>query len=734
MDTKEQAAAVEGPSEQLAGTVTRVVFHNPETGWTVLRLKPAGGADDLTLVGAAPGIHEGAALTAEGVWRDDPAWGHQFVARAVRLSRPDDEASLVGFLASGVVKGLGKRLARRLVRSFGSDVLDVIERTPERLRTVRGLSEELCVRLRDSVGRGRHLRDLVAFLEQHGLGVGLAQRILDAYGAQAVTRVSRNPWALARDVRGVGFRTADELARRLGVDPAAPERLAAGLDHLLDEAAAAGDTAVPVHELSERLVRLTGCTQPLAERVLDRQVELGALHRVHDLSAGAELIQTVEHHRAETAIAKGLGRLGAGPLPWHVADTAAAGGRAATALGHPLAPSQAAALAAMLRTKVLVVTGGPGTGKTTLLRGLLAALPVAVLRVALAAPTGRAERRLADSTGHEAQTLHRLLEAEPGRGFRRGAARPLACDLVVVDEMSMVDTLLMAALVEALPDEAALLMVGDADQLPSVGPGQVLADLVAAGTVPVLRLTEIFRQAADSGIVANAHRIIRGEPPEFARDEAGDFFGVRVEGPEDAAAKLVELVAERIPERFGLDPVADVQVLCPVNRGPLGTRELNRRLQARLNPDPPAAHERGERRYAVGDKVMQVENDYAREVWNGDIGQIIAIREPVREVEVDLDGRRLVYGFDELEQLVPAYAITVHKAQGSEYPAVVLPLARQHGRMLQRRLLYTAVSRAKRLVVLLAEPAALERAVAGRMDRPRLTLLAQRLRQVETSR
>lgn len=721
---------MEGTSEQISGSVERVVFHNPETGWSVLRLRPDAGERQVTVVGNLPGAHEGASVSAQGTWRDDPAWGHQFVARSISMLPPDDEASLVGFLASGVVRGLGKRLARRLVRSFGMQVLEVIETAPERLMAVRGMTEDLRQRLADSIGRHRHLRELVVFLEQHGLGAARAMRILDAYGARSIERVLRNPWGLARDVRGIGFRSADELARRLGVDAESPDRLAAGLVHVLGEAAAAGDTAMSERQAIGELARLTGCAGALAEEAIARQLRLGELVAPVPMAAGDErVLMTAELDAAERQVVGELSRLAAGPLPWQVGDRREATARAEAALGHPLAFSQSAALGAMLTTKVIIVTGGPGTGKTTLMRGLLAALPSDVLRVQLAAPTGRAARRLAESTQREAKTLHRLLEAEPGRGFRRNAARRLECDLVIVDEMSMVDLPLMAALVAALPDEAVLLMVGDADQLPSVGPGQVLSDLVASDVVPVLRLTEIFRQAADSGIVANAHRINRGEAPIFARgDEPGDFYGIRVDGPEDAEAKLVELVAERIPQRFGLDPVADVQVLCPVNRGPLGTRELNRRLQARLNPQPVAAYERGETRFAVGDKVMQIENDYGREVWNGDIGRITGLRAATRELDVELDGRVLTYGFDELDQLVPAYAITVHKAQGSEYAAVVMPLSRLHGRMLQRRLLYTAVSRAKTLVVLLAEPAALERAVQGRAERPRLTLLAQRLR------
>jgi exodeoxyribonuclease V alpha subunit len=715
-------------AETLSGTVERVVFRNPSSGWSVLRLRAGGTGEAATVVGVVPEPHEGAVIRAHGAWRDDPSWGRQFAARRIDLLPPTDALAIEGWLGSGIVKGLGRRIAHRLVQKFGTDVLDIAERAPERLREVKGLGPELLGRLVETLGRQRDMRDLLVLLDASGIGATRAARIIDAYGTGALARVMRDPWALARDIRGIGFLSADALARRLGVDPAAPERLAAGLGHVLAEAAGEGDCGLPQGQALARLMRLTECGAEAADAALAAELATGRLVLEPEVPEPILMLATMA--AAERAVAQGLRALAAGPLPWAIPDLAAAIARAETLTEVRLAPSQRAALRAMLERKVLIVTGGPGTGKTTLVRSLLAALPREALRIALAAPTGRAARRLADSTGHEARTLHRLLEAEPGRGFRRSRARPLELDLLVVDEMSMVDLPLMAALVDALPESAALLMVGDADQLPSVGPGQVLADLVASGRLPVLRLTEIFRQSGDSGIVLNAHRINRGELPLFAKgEEAADFFGIRIDGAEEAQTRLVELVASRIPERFGLDPVVDIQVLCPVNRGPLGTRELNRLLQARLNPEPVALLERGGLRYAVGDKVMQLENDYEREVWNGDIGRIIAVRERARELEIEIDGRPLSYGYDELEQLVPAFAITVHKAQGSEYPAVVLPLARQHGRMLQRRLLYTAVSRAKRLVVLLAEPQALERAVSGTGDRPRVSLLARRLRQ-----
>ena len=540
-----------------------------------------------------------------------------------------------------------------------------------------------------------------------------------------------DPYGLAREVRGIGFRTADEIALKVGLPATSPLRLGAAVGEALREAASEGHTALYRDAAAERVGRLLGIETDAIEPAIAQEL---AEHRLvaHE-EAGLTLLMLPELDAAEATIARRLAKLAQGAPPWGEIAIEPALALAETALGVALAPLQADAIRTALTTKLLIVTGGPGTGKTTLVRGILEALGSAAPGVLLAAPTGRAARRLAESTGREARTLHRLLEADPERHFRRHPGRQLECDLIVVDEVSMVDTALMAALLDALPRTAALLLVGDADQLPSIGPGQVLADLIAAGTVPALRLTEVFRQAAESAIVRSAHRINRGELPDFHHGEAGlgDLYGIRVDSQEDAQGKLLELVTSRIPERFGLDPVSEVQVLTPVHRGLLGTRALNEALQRHLNPTPQASLTRGETRFAHGDKVMQLENDYERDVYNGDIGRVVGVDATAGSVEVLIDGRTLRYTGDELDRLAPAYAVTVHKAQGSEYPAIVLPLLRQHGRMLRRNLLYTAVTRARRLAVLLTEPEALERAVRDAGDAHRTTLLRSRLRDLE---
>jgi exodeoxyribonuclease V alpha subunit len=716
--------------DTLSGAVERIVFRSPESGYTVLRLRAEAGGATSTVVGVLPEIRPGEILRARGAWRDDRTWGRQFAAAAVDILPPTTIEGIESYLGSGLIEGLGHGLAKRLARAFGTETARVIEEEPLRLREVPGIGTKLAQRIVDAWRDERGVRDILLFLQSHGVGLGRARRILATYGAGAVSRVTADPYALARDVHGIGFHTADALAKRLGTASDATIRLVAALEHAVREAAEEGHSAMPEALAIGAAARLLGMEETPLRPALDQALEEGSL--VLTETAAGPLVQLPHLAEAEIAIAEDVGRLLAGRPVWPPADPETALARAEERLGVALAPSQIEAVLQALRSKLLIITGGPGTGKTTLVRAILAALPEEGIEVALAAPTGRAAKRLAESTGREARTLHRLLEADPARGFRRGRGRQLGAELVIVDEVSMVDLLLMQALLQALPESAALVLVGDVDQLPSVGPGLVLADLIASDLVPVVRLTEIFRQAAESAIVRNAHRINRGEPPQFGREGDGseDFFGVRASGPEDALAKVVELVAERIPQRFGLDPVAEIQVLCPTHRGTVGTRELNRAPQASLNPEPAAQLERGGNRLGVGDKVMQLENDYDRDVYNGDIGRVAAVDAAARSLRVTIDGRAVDYAAADLGMLSMAYAVTVHKAQGSEYPAVVLVLLRQHGRMLRRRLLYTAISRARRLAVIVAEPDALERAVQDVGEQRRLTLLKQRLIQL----
>jgi exodeoxyribonuclease V alpha subunit len=555
-----------------------------------------------------------------------------------------------------------------------------------------------------------------------------AARIFEAYGARAIQLVRANPYRLAQEIRGIGFASADELAERLGIPRDSPFRLRAGVSFLLEEAQGQGQASLPRTEASAAAAALLGVDPAAVEDAIEKDLGAGAL--IEDMVEGTACLFLPAIHRAERAIAQSLRRLAVGRPPWTIADPEARVVAVEQALALRLAADQRTALAMALTSKLLVITGGPGTGKTTLVEAILAGLEGQALEVQLAAPTGRAARRLGESTGRDAKTLHRLLEAEPGRGFRRGAERPLSCGLLVVDEMSMVDVPLMQALLAALPESAALILVGDVDQLPSIGPGQVLADLIASARLPVVRLEQIFRQAAESRIVRNAHRINRGLMPELTRsaEELSDFYAIKARDPSEGARLVLELVSERIPGRFGVDPVADVQVLCPTNRGELGARHLNETLQAALNPNPADRVVRRGVTFALGDKVMQLENDYDREVYNGDLGRVSAIDHGQGQMLVTIDGRPLAYGFGELERLMPAYATTVHKAQGSEYPVIVLPLARQHGRMLRRNLVYTAVTRARRLVVLVVEGDALELAIAGRPEPRRWSKLCELLR------
>jgi exodeoxyribonuclease V alpha subunit len=678
----------------------------------------------MTVIGSAPESRPGLVLRAEGDWQDDPSWGRQFQASTITLLPPASDDGIKAYLASGAIKGVGEATAERMIEHFGKNLRQVIEVTPERLAEVPGIGAKTARRIAEVWNSESQSRDILLFLESQGIRPARARRILEAYGDNAIQRLLADPYLLARDIRGIGFQTADLLAEKLQITGDAPIRRRAGLFEVLRRATEHGHSALTVDLALDDAAELLQLPRPALAEVLEDALKERRL--VAREAEGTRYLLLPELDRAEARIARGLGRLAAAPLPWDPVLIGDWHVRVRTRLALDLSPSQAEALGSMLESKLAILTGGPGTGKTSLVRAVLASLEPLELKVALAAPTGRAARRLFESTGHEATTIHRLLEADAARGFARNADRPIEVDLLILDEASMIDLLLMEAVLEALPDTAALLLVGDKDQLPPVGPGQVLGDLIQSGRVPVMALTEIFRQAAMSGIVQGAHQVINGQMPGFRQSEAADCFGIRVKDAADAAAKLVALVETRMPERFGLDPVTDIQVLTPINRGPVGTQSLNQALQAVLNPTPEVSFERAGTRFGIGDKVMQTENDHNREVYNGDLGIIQSIDTGAKLLEVRFEDRGVTYGFDQAEQLALAYAVTVHKSQGSEYPAVVLLLMREHGRMLRRQLLYTAMTRARRLLVVLAGGNALERAVAT-PEPARHSLLGHRL-------
>jgi len=726
MDMKPQAGS--STPEVLAGLVERVTYHNAENGFCVLRAKARGHGDVVTVVGHAASISAGEWMTASGEWVNDRTHGQQFKARFLRTSPPTSADGIEKYLSSGMIRGVGAVYAKKLVRAFGEKVFDVIEATPDRLREVDGIGPVRAASILAAWAEQKAVREIMVFLHSHGVGTARAVRIFKTYGADAIQVMTENPYRLARDIRGIGFKTADAIAMKLGIEKTAMVRVRAGISYALTEAMDEGHCGLPTEELIPLAEKLLEVPQGLIRTALDLELQDGTV--VADRVSETPCIFLAGLYRAERTIAERLMRLANGPLPWPWIDPNKDLPWAEERIGLALAENQLAAIRLALMSKVLVMTGGPGVGKTTIVKAILRILSAKRVRLLLCAPTGRAAKRMTEATGFEAKTIHRLLEVDPkGGGFKRGDDNPLDCDLLVVDETSMVDVMLMQALMKAVPDKAALLIVGDIDQLPSVGPGQVLADVISSGTVPVVRLTEIFRQAAQSRIITSAHRINQGSIPDLSPPGAeSDFYFVQADDPEAAVGRIIELVKTRIPRRFGLDPIRDIQVLCPMNRGGVGARSLNIELQAALNPAGDRKVERFGWTFAPGDKVMQIENDYDKEVYNGDIGYIDDVDPNAGEIVASFDGRSVTYGFGELDMLVPAYAATIHKSQGSEYLAVIIPVLTQHYAMLQRNLLYTGVTRGKRLVVLVGQKKAIAIAVRNISGRRRWSKLGEWLR------
>ena len=729
-----------GEQVTVRGTVERVVFANPDSQFGVLLIEPeeplkVALLTPVAVVGSLAHFKVGDRVLFEGAWQKSPKHGWQVkVESCVHLS-PNTLEGLKRFLASEHVEGVGPELAARLVERFGMTSLQVIEEEPERLREVEGIGPQRARKLSAAWKRQRGIRDIMVFLQGHGVSPRLAWRIFKHYGVKAVGWVKENPYRLADEIRGIGFAGADRIARSVGVPLDSPLRAAAGLLYVLGKQEDAGHCFCPRPDLLQAAEEVLGIDPGILERAMSDLVSSGDL--VVEQSQGEDPAVYPELlYRTEVAAAASLARL-ANARARSTAPQARAMEAAEQGAGVRLSGLQRKAVGSALASRVTVITGGPGTGKTTIIRAVVAGLTATGRYVLLAAPTGRAARRLAEATGLEARTVHRLLEYTPRQQrFARCADNLLRCDCAVVDEASMMDVRLFASLLDALPTGSQLVLVGDVDQLPSVGPGNVLGDVIRSGAATVQRLSEIFRQAERSLIIDVAHEINAGtvpDPPEARKEDLRDFYFVVRPGVEECAASVEELVCDRIPARFGMDPFTDIQVLAPMHRGDIGVKALNARLQQVLNGQgDELVHGGGV--YRQGDRVMQLRNDYDKEVFNGDVGRILSIDRANRALKVRFDGRIVGYEAGELDQLTLAYAVSVHKSQGSEYPAVVIPLLTQHYMMLQRNLLYTAITRGRRLVILVGSHRALRIAVGNNRVMKRCTRLPERIQEAMTAR
>lgn len=764
--------------DSLTGSVERITYYNPENGYSVVRLKPdrrraafpAHGVDReglITLVGNLPELTPGEYVKLQGTYTNHPKHGYQFQVEICEQALPATVDAIRRYLGSGLVKGIGPKFADRIVSAFGTDTLDIIENNPARLREVPDIGPKRTAQIQAAWVEQKQIKDIMLFLHGHGVSTNLAIKIYKTYAAEALQIVQTDPYRLARDIFGVGFKTADKIAQALGLTPEHPSRLEAGVVYTLNEMTNDGHTYTPQPDLIEKAAELLAVDPTLLPAALDRLAKDDRIHAevlpdphprgVAESQALYETQSTVSSQQSavsnqqsaisnqqslnpaiyltplyygEIGVARRLTAL-AKAIPSRLSDIPPA------FLHYPaeLSPEQKQAIQTALTHPVSVLTGGPGTGKTTCLKALISIVQSHNKRFALASPTGRAAKRLSEATGHPAATIHRMLDYSPTRGFTQNEENPLPIDLLVVDEASMLDLILANSLLKALENGTHLLLVGDVDQLPSVGAGDVLRDVIASGVAPVTRLSTIFRQAAESYIISNAHRINQGQFPEFppsgekAQERKGDFFLFPAEEAEAAADWTINVVTERIPSKFGLDPMLDIQVLAPMHRGPAGVRTLNDRLQATLNPPGPLKPEKAlfGQIFRVGDKIMQTQNDYDKEVFNGDIGQVTGIDIIDHTLTINFEGRNIPFDWMECDQLTLAYCVSVHKSQGAEFPCVVLTLIPAHYMMLQRNLLYTAITRAKKLCVLVGSRKAISMAVRNNQVAERNTALDVRL-------
>jgi exodeoxyribonuclease V alpha subunit len=719
------------PTASLEGVLERIVYANEESAWSVVRVTVPGRREPITAVGNLLGVQPGENLRLSGKWVLDRRFGEQFRVETFETLRPATLVGIEKYLGSGMVRGLGPVMAKRLVDRFGLDTLEVIEHHSHRLSKVEGIGPMRVAAIRKAWVEQKDVRDLMVFLQGLGVSPLFAARLYNTYQADALRVVKEDPYRLALEIFGIGFKTADRIALGMGIPRQSIRRAEAGLIHVLEESTTDGHSYLPRGLLVSSAAKLLEVEAAIVEQALtglvpSRKIVVEPMTK--EAEPSTEAIYLPALHTSELGAASRLRSLLGEPLHPITIDVAKALEWFEARHRIELAGEQRDGIRQAMDSKVLVITGGPGTGKTTLINAIVQILEKKERSIQLAAPTGRAARRLADLTGRDARTLHRLLEFSPRTGgFERNPGRPLELDILIVDEVSMVDITLFHHLLKALPGHCQLFLVGDVDQLPSVGPGNVLRDVIASGSVPVVRLTQIFRQARESHIVLNAHRVNRGEMPILEPIAgASDFLFVEKGDPEEVLQEVKRLVSEELPRRYRLDPVEEIQVLTPMHRGDVGAWNLNQELGVLLNPNPQKVS-RGDKTLRVGDRVMQIRNNYQIDVFNGDIGRIEAMDAETRQVQIRFDDRVIAYDAADLDELVLAYACSIHKAQGSEYPCVVVPLHTQHFVMLQRNLLYTAITRGKQLVVVVGSRKALALAVDNNRIEERYTRLSERL-------
>ncbi|MGO8669842.1 MAG: ATP-dependent RecD-like DNA helicase [Capsulimonadaceae bacterium] len=762
MPAKDGGAAAPETEETVRGTVDRITFQNAENGYAIAKLMPEKARTPVTILGTFPNLVVGESLLCRGTWSTHPQWGRQMQVSGYEVVRPATVHAIKTYLGSGMIKGIGPVMASRIVDAFGLDALDVIEDHPEKLRGVGGIGEKRALQIREAWIEQREVRNIMLFLQGHGVSPAYATKIFRTYGGRAIEVFERNPYQLAQDVWGIGFKVADRMAQRMGVAAADPRRIEAGVAWVLAQAVnAGGNVYLTQTELAAEAAKILEVDR--VDDAIERLCAAGLLIREEAVIDGIVEagIYTPPLFHAERGLADRILTLAGAPNEPGASSTCPSGptgtapgigrgtsGREALFTGNDpeavlddvlrtlkveLSPEQGQAVRVALSARFSIITGGPGTGKTTTTQAVVSAFERAGRIVMLASPTGRAAKRLAEVVGRDAKTIHRLLEFSPEMGgFKRCADLPLECDVLVVDEVSMLDTNLAFALMRAVPAHAQVVFVGDVDQLPSVGPGNVLSDIIESAVVPVTRLTQVFRQAAASLIITNAHRINQGEMPRLpSASEGFDCVFVRADEPEELVDKVVAIVGRSLPKRgFRAD---EIQVLCPMQRGTCGAVVLNQRLQAALNParDGVGEVERPGKVFRVGDRVMQLVNDYDKAVYNGDIGRVIGVSDEESEMCVDFAGSKVYYPYADLDQLSLAYASSIHKSQGSEYPAVVLAVHTQHYMLLQRNLLYTALTRAKKMAAIVGSTRAIAMAVKKKSDIRRHTRLRLRLQKQE---